>query len=106
IETRELPAYDLVLARRDGRLGPGITPLDVDCDAQMAAARAADEAARNAETPPPTPPRPDFSAPPPPCTLRIVGAMLRDGRGDRMGKLGDLLEGEATMAILATALRP
>jgi len=30
VETREQPAYDLVLARRDRRLGPGITPLDVD----------------------------------------------------------------------------
>jgi uncharacterized protein (TIGR03435 family) len=106
VETREQPVYDLVVARRDGRLGPGITPLDVDCDAQMAAARAAAEEARNAGTPPPTPPRADLSAPPPPCTLRTVGAMLRDGRGDRMGKLGDLLEGEATMATLAMALRP
>jgi uncharacterized protein (TIGR03435 family) len=104
VETREQPAYDLVLARRDGRLGPGITPLDVDCDAQMAAPRAAAEAARSAGTPPPT--RPDFSVPPPPCTLRTVGAMLRDGRGDRTGTLGDLLEGEATMATLAMALRP
>jgi uncharacterized protein (TIGR03435 family) len=104
VETREQPVYDLVLARRDGRLGPGITPLDVDCDAQMAACAAA--AALNAGTPPPTPPpRPDFSAPPPPCTLRTVGAMLRD-RGDQMGKLGDLLEGEAAMATLAMALRP
>jgi hypothetical protein len=32
--------------------------------------------------------------------------VLRDGRGDRMGALGDLLEGEATMATLAIALRP
>jgi len=106
VETREQPAYDLVLARRDRRLGPGITPLDVDCDAQMAAARATAEAARNAGTPPPTTPPPDFTAPPPPCTLRTIGAMLRDGRGDRMGKLGDLLEGEATLATLAKALRP
>ena len=102
VETREQPAYDLVLARRDRRLGPGITPLDVDCDAQRAAARATAEAARDAGTPP----RPDFTAPPPPCTLRTIGAMLRDGRGDRMGKLGDLLEGEATLATLASALRP
>ena len=30
-ETRELPAYALVLARRDGRLGPQLVPSDVDC---------------------------------------------------------------------------
>ena len=99
LENREQSAYDLVLSRRDGRLGPGITPLDVDCDAQIAA-RA--EAARDAGTPPPAPSRPDFNAPPPPCTLRVVGAVLRDRGGDR---LGDLLEGETTMDNLATMLR-
>ena len=79
-ENREQPAYDLVLARRDGRLGSGLMPLDVDCDAQIAAARAAAEAARQAGTPAPPPSRPDFNAPPPPCTLRVIGAVLR-GRG-------------------------
>jgi uncharacterized protein (TIGR03435 family) len=106
LETREQPVFDLILARRDGRLGPGITPIDVDCDAQMAAARTAAEAARDAGTPPPTLPRPDFTAPPPPCTLRTVGAILRSGRGDQTGTVGDLLEGEATMATFASALRP
>src|SRR5258705_7811378 len=85
VENREQPAFDLVLSRRDGRLGPGITLLDVDCDAQNAAARAAADAARDAGTPRPPPPRPDFNASPPPCTLRSVGASLRDGRGDRLG---------------------
>jgi uncharacterized protein (TIGR03435 family) len=30
-EKRELPTYDLVLARKDGRLGPQLTPSTVDC---------------------------------------------------------------------------
>jgi uncharacterized protein (TIGR03435 family) len=30
-ESRELPAYDLVLARSDGRLGPDLTPSQSDC---------------------------------------------------------------------------
>jgi uncharacterized protein (TIGR03435 family) len=32
-ETRELPAYLLVLARKDGRLGTGIRPTQADCSA-------------------------------------------------------------------------
>jgi len=31
-DTRELPAYTLVLARRDGRLGPGLQPTTLDCE--------------------------------------------------------------------------
>ncbi len=32
-EMRERPSFDLVKARADGRLGPGMTPYDVDCPA-------------------------------------------------------------------------
>src|SRR5438552_4148888 len=85
MENREQPVYDLVLARRDGRLGPGITKVDVDCDAQYAAARAAAEAATNAGTPPPRPSPTDFTVPPPACTLRTLNAFLRDRSGDRLG---------------------
>jgi uncharacterized protein (TIGR03435 family) len=100
IENREQPAYNLVLARSDGRLGAGIKPVDIDCDA-----RAAAEASRNAGTPPPRPQPQDLTVPPPPCTLRTVTALVRDRLGDRLGRLGDVLEGETTMANLADALR-
>ena len=44
---------------------------------------------------------PDFNAPPPPCTLRTVGAALRRVPEPR----GDVLEGEGSMRTLAQALR-
>jgi uncharacterized protein (TIGR03435 family) len=36
-ETRELPTYDLVMARSDGRLGPKISKADFDCGARLTA---------------------------------------------------------------------
>ena len=79
METREQPAYDLVFARSDRRLGRNATPSDVDCEAKAAAARAAAEAARAAGAPPvlPTlPPRPDFNAPPGECSFRSGGGRM------------------------------
>jgi uncharacterized protein (TIGR03435 family) len=37
-ETKELPIFELVLARQDGRLGPQLRPAAVDCAARAAAA--------------------------------------------------------------------
>jgi uncharacterized protein (TIGR03435 family) len=104
-ERRQQRAYDLVLARKDGTLGPGLKPVDVDCAPIEAERAAAAEAAINAGTPQPPPGVPDLKAPPPPCTFRSIGAMIRDRGGDGLGRLGDLMEGDGTMDILANTLR-
>ena len=91
LETRQLPVYDLVLARSDGRLGSGIKPSDADCVAKAAADRARADAGLAAGTPPLAPSISDFNAPPPPCS----GVRVGDG-----------MEGDVTMENLARLLRP
>jgi uncharacterized protein (TIGR03435 family) len=59
-ETRELPIYALVMARTDGRIGPQLHPVEVDCIAQRAAQRAAVGSA---------PPSPGSLPPIPPCFI-------------------------------------
>ena len=92
VEKREQPVYDLVLARSDGRLGPGIKPSEIDCVAKAAADRAAADAARAAGSPPPQTPRPipDRNGAVPPCS----GMFMSSG-----------MEGDATMESLAFLLR-
>lgn len=93
METREQPAYDLVFARSDRRLGRNATPSEVDCEAKAAAARAAAEAARAAGAPPALPAlpsRPDPNAPPPECSMRTAGGRIT---------------GEASPAALVPMLR-
>jgi uncharacterized protein (TIGR03435 family) len=54
METREMPVYELVLARPDGSPGPQLRRPTVDCDAIFAAVRAgAPPPARPANEPPP-----------------------------------------------------
>jgi uncharacterized protein (TIGR03435 family) len=53
-ESRTMPIFELVIARKDGRLGPGLHKSDVDCDALVAADRAGTAApARGPGEPPP-----------------------------------------------------
>jgi len=96
VEKREQPAYDLLLARSDGRLGPDITPTNHDCVRIQAERAAAQEAAVNAGTPPPPPQFPYVNASPPPCMVRMIGA--------RPPAVGDRMDADTTIANLAQML--
>jgi uncharacterized protein (TIGR03435 family) len=65
LETRELPIFNLVMARTDGRLGPNLKTTPADCQAKVAARDAALQAAAAGRgAPPPMPPLGDLKAPP------------------------------------------
>jgi uncharacterized protein (TIGR03435 family) len=91
LEKHDEQVWDLVVARADGRLGPGIKPSETDCVAKLAAERAAAEAAAAAGNPPPPRQIPDMNAPVPACTVRMSGPRM---------------EGDMTMATLANFVRP
>ena len=79
-ESRELPVYELVMARSDGRPGPQLRKSDVDCAALFAS--------RRGGGPPPPPPGPGER--PPMCGMfgtpgRIAGGSVN------MAQLGTLL---------------
>ena len=62
-ETREMPIFELVVARKDRTLGPGLHKSSVDCDALFAGGPAAG------------PPAPRAPNEPPPC--RVMGGPAR-----------------------------
>jgi uncharacterized protein (TIGR03435 family) len=83
-ETRELPAYALVVARSDARLGPRMRSAGVDCVAIQ-------EARRRGEAPPPEPRKP--GGPPPQCTTMSV-----------FGPVSRIMSGGMTTAQLVSSL--
>jgi uncharacterized protein (TIGR03435 family) len=82
LETRELLIFNLVMARKDGRLGPNLKVTPADCQATVAERNAALEAAaagRGAR--PPMPPLGDPNAPPACGFGRIgIGDVAVNGR--------------------------
>jgi uncharacterized protein (TIGR03435 family) len=84
-ERRPEPAYDLVLARADGRLGPGIKPSTVDCEKNLAASAAKPAGA------------PDVRAAAGAVAARATCTMAGDG---------DTVEGDTTIPALADMLVP
>jgi len=89
MERRDVPTFDLVLARADGRLGPGLTRPDLDCDvvAKARQAEAAEALKRGTVIPPPS-----FD----PNTRPVCSSFLTP-----TGIVGDM-----TMDRLASLLRP
>jgi uncharacterized protein (TIGR03435 family) len=83
VESRPQRGYELVFARGDGRLGPGIVRSSTDCAAQVAAAAEARKSGVPA-------PRVDMKGPVPPCIVRVTD---------------EGLEGDTTLAGLAILLR-
>jgi uncharacterized protein (TIGR03435 family) len=81
-ERRDMPIFEMVLARSDGRLGPSARATDVNC-----AERAA---GRSGGVPPPPPPGVPLDRP-------LCGLMLRPGA---------LMAGAMTMGEFARALAP
>jgi uncharacterized protein (TIGR03435 family) len=102
-EDRDQPVYDLVVARKDGRLGPAMKPSEADCVPNDADSGARGRGrgflagagrggfggiGRRGGGPPAD--RADRNLPPPPCSFRMTG---------------DRMEGDTTMPVLARVLR-
>ena len=89
-ETKELPIFELVLARQDGKLGPQLRPAAVDCAARTVAA------ARGATQPPPAssgPPGPGF------CGTTMNPVSVRGG-GVTLAMLADILVGPTQRLVI------
>jgi len=85
-ETKEMPIFELVLARQDGKLGPQLRSA-VDCEARAAAARAG--------TPPPSSGQPG----PGPCFMNINPVSVRGG-GVTLAMLAGTLAGPAQRLVI------
>ena len=93
-ETKQLPIYELVLARSDGRLGPNLMPSPTtDCTAILAEVEAS---AARAGGPPP-PPLPGGQAPP--CgAVNRLGLLSLDSAP--IARLAAFLSGELNRAVV------
>jgi uncharacterized protein (TIGR03435 family) len=89
-ETRELPIFNVVVARTDGRLGPDLKRTPAECVAIVEERIAAAKAAAGRGGPPPLPPLGDPNGPPP-CGFQRVGPGLAAGSGRTIADLVPVL---------------
>ena len=87
-ETKELPIFELVLARQDGRLGPQLRPAAVDCAARAAAAKG------GATTPASSGPQGRGS-----CFMNLNPVSVRGG-GVTLAMLANILAGPAQRLVI------
>jgi uncharacterized protein (TIGR03435 family) len=86
-ETKEMPVHSLVLARRDGRLGPQLRPTPPDCAAWLAARGR-----------PGAPPRPPVSGDRP-CGVGRVGRSILARSGITLSQLAELLSSRVNRVV-------
>ena len=89
-EIRELPVFNLVIARTDGRLGPDLKRTPAACVAIIEERIATAKAAAGRGGPPPLPPLGDPNGPPP-CGLQRMGPGLAAGSGRTIADLVPVL---------------
>jgi uncharacterized protein (TIGR03435 family) len=84
VETRELPIFNLVIARPDGRLGPNLKVTSPECQAEIAERAAA---AQRGDPPPPLPT--SFPGPndPQPCLFLTTPVGIINGTGRTIAQL-------------------
>ena len=89
-ENRDLPIFNLVVARKDGRLGPDLTRTPAECVATIEERIAAAKAAAGRGGPPPLPPLGDPNGPPP-CGFQRIGPGLAAGSGRTIANIVPVL---------------
>jgi len=89
-EVRELPIFNLVVARADRRLGPDLKATPAECQAIIAERNAAAKATAGRGGPPPLPPLGDPNGPPP-CGFQRMGPGVTAGSGRTIADLIPIL---------------
>ena len=98
-ETREMPIFNLVVARQDGKLGPGLKATPPECQTEIQSRRGGPPpagpggpggAGRGPGAAPPLPPPLDFNAPIP-CGMTRIGPGLANSSGQPITQVAQLL---------------